>query len=268
MESDASTENIIHLESLIATLRRRQRILEDQRAHYGDGAVPPHIPLELQDIARDLARCRANLRRLRPGVVADRNPYLGLLTFQEHDADRFFGRDALVADLVERAGRAPFLAVLGPSGSGKSSVVRAGLFPMLKGGALPGSGGWRYAVLRPGARPLDTLAAELARLQGDPTRVIDYAQILATSERAFLLLTEALLDRRTGQRLVLVVDQFEELWSLAPSEDRAQLTISCSPQRTHRIHRSCSSWPCAPISSTTPPRTPPSPTPSPSTMSL
>jgi hypothetical protein len=223
VDTDNSAELIIHLTDLTATLRRRQRVLESQRARFGEGAVPAHIVLELDEIARELARHTAELRRLHPGPVAEQNPYLGLLTFQEQDAERFFGRDALVADLVDRARRAAFLAVLGPSGSGKSSVVRAGLVPMLKGGALPGSEHWRYAVLRPGARPLDTLAAELARLQGDPTRVIHYAETLATSDRALLLLADVLLNRGTGQRLALVVDQFEELWSLTPFEERVQL---------------------------------------------
>src|SRR5215212_9011753 len=137
--TDASDEQLVHLTDLIATLRRRQRVLESQRARFGEGAVPPQIVLELEDIARELARHTAELRRLRPGPADDRNPYLGLLTFQEQDAERFFGRDALVAGLAERGGHASFLAVLGASGSGKSSVVRAGLVPMLKAGVLPGS---------------------------------------------------------------------------------------------------------------------------------
>ncbi|MCQ8768128.1 hypothetical protein NQU37_26595, partial [Escherichia coli] len=68
--------------------------------------------------------------------------------------------------LVEKAAAAPFLAVLGPSGSGKSSVVLAGLLPALKQGKLPGREGGRYATIRPGARPLDALAAALATLRG------------------------------------------------------------------------------------------------------
>src|SRR5689334_15579450 len=115
-------EEIAHLEQLAATLRRRLRVLEAQAALYGALAVPPHIVLEQEDTARQLAQALAELRRLRPGLVAEAAPYLGLLTFQEADAERFFGRDALIADLLERARRAPFLAVLGPSGSGKSSV--------------------------------------------------------------------------------------------------------------------------------------------------
>src|SRR5262249_5338722 len=110
---------------------------ETQLAHYGERDVPAHLVLELEDTQRELARHEADLRRLRPGSADARPPYLGLATFQESSADLFFGRDALIADLVERAGRAPFLAGLGASGSGKSSVVCADLIPMLKGGDLP-----------------------------------------------------------------------------------------------------------------------------------
>src|SRR5262245_30190674 len=114
---DSTAEQIAHLEQLITTLRRRRRVLETQRAGYGPLAVPPHIEVELEDIVRDLSCHEVELQRLRPGPLTDHSPYLGLLTFQEANTDLFFGRDALVADLVERVRRAPFLAVLGASGS-------------------------------------------------------------------------------------------------------------------------------------------------------
>jgi hypothetical protein len=199
--ADVSDE-IAHLEQLAATLRRRLRVLETQRALYGERDVPTHIVLELEDTRRELVRIEADLRRLRPGLADARPPYLGLLTFQEANADLFFGRDTLVADLVERAGRAPFLAVLGASGSGKSSVVRAGLIPMLRGGALPGSEHWRYVIFKPGARPLDALAAELAKLQGgDLGAALTLSCQLAESDRTLLLAADMLLDRAAGQRL-------------------------------------------------------------------
>jgi hypothetical protein len=111
-------------------------VRESQRARFGEGAVAAHIVLELDEIARELARHTADLH---PGPLDDQNPYLGLLSFQEQDADRLFGRDTLVEDLVDRAGRAPFLAVLDPSGSGKSSVVRADfLHPTARVGDLSG----------------------------------------------------------------------------------------------------------------------------------
>ena len=219
MEADAAAEQSAALQQRLDILRRRQRLLEAQRAHYGAGAAPPHILLELEDIAHDLARCQADLRRLHTGPTDARPPYLGLSTFQESNADLFFGRDALITDLVERAGHAPFLAVLGASGSGKSSVVRAGLIPMLKSGSLPGSGSWPYFTFKPAARPLDTLAAELAKLQGgDLGAVLALSRQLAETDRALLLAADLLVDRASGQRLVLVVDQFEELWTLQATE--------------------------------------------------
>src|SRR6185295_8431626 len=141
---------IVHLEQLAATLQRRLRILETQAAGYGALAIPVHIVFQLEETRRELAQTSADLRRLRPSAVDERAPYLGLLTFQEADTDHFFGREASVADLLDRVQRAPFLAVLGASGSGKSSVVRAGLIPLLKGGALSGSERWRYMTLKPG----------------------------------------------------------------------------------------------------------------------
>src|SRR5215213_10954102 len=125
---------ITRLEELAATLRRRQHVLNVQHAQYGEIAVPAHIVLELENIASELIRIQADLLRLRPNLVVDQSPYLGLQTFQEEDANRFYGREALVAEMVAKVEQAPFLAVLGPSGSGKSSVVRAGLIPALKRG--------------------------------------------------------------------------------------------------------------------------------------
>jgi energy-coupling factor transporter ATP-binding protein EcfA2 len=123
-----------------------------------------------------------------------------------------------------------FLAVIGPSGSGKSSLVRAGLIPALKAGAAPGSERWRYLTIKPGARPLDALAAGLARLAGDAGdaaprhlgHAIELRRALAESEHGLLLAADLLGLGRDGSRLVLVVDQCEELWALAPSDPCAQ----------------------------------------------
>ena len=84
-------------------------------------------------------------------------PYKGLATFRAEDAEYFFGREQLVAELVSRLVGAPLLAVVGPSGSGKSSVLRAGLLPALAGGVLPGSANWTQALIRPGEQPLREL---------------------------------------------------------------------------------------------------------------
>jgi WD40 repeat protein/DNA-binding SARP family transcriptional activator len=112
-------------------------------------------------------------------------PFLGLATFDAAHADYFFGRERLVAELVARLVGSPLLAVVGASGSGKSSAVRAGLLPALASGVLPGSEGWSRGIMRPGAHPL----AEL--------------------ERALPV---------SAERAVLVVDQFEELFTVCRDE--------------------------------------------------
>jgi len=148
------------------------------------------------------------------------NPYKGLRAFQEADAPDFFGREALVGRLVGRlAGDEPwarFLAVVGPSGCGKSSVVRAGLVPALRAGALPGSECWRFVTLMPGAHPLDELAVALRRAL--PLGEVDVLGELARDERGLLRLVKQALPEDARVELVLVVDQFEEVFSLVAEE--------------------------------------------------
>ena len=126
-------------------------------------------------------------------------PFKGLASFEPVDADYFFGRERLVAELVARLVGARFLGIVGPSGSGKSSVLRAGLLPALAGGVLPGSEGWRRLLLRPGERPLDELRRVLVSGAKDP-------------------LAEALDALPPGARLLLAVDQLEELFTACRSE--------------------------------------------------
>jgi WD40 repeat protein/DNA-binding SARP family transcriptional activator len=117
----------------------------------------------------------------------DTAPYVGLRTFHETDADRFFGRDGDVARLLDRLDRSRFLAVLGPSGSGKSSLVRAGLLPALRAGALPGSDTWDVRVLRPGHHPTATLRAVMELTSGADRRLLVVDQL----EEVFVLASDA-----------------------------------------------------------------------------
>ncbi len=107
-------------------------------------------------------------------------PFLGLATFDAAHADYFFGRERLVADLVARLVGSPLLAVVGPSGSGKSSAVRAGLLPALAGGVLPGSEGWAQAVMRPGAQPLGELERALPKDADEAVLAVDQFEELFT----------------------------------------------------------------------------------------
>jgi DNA-binding SARP family transcriptional activator/ABC-type glycerol-3-phosphate transport system substrate-binding protein len=136
------------------------------------------------------------------------NPYKGLHPFGEHDAEEFFGRERLVAELLERIASSPVVVLVGPSGSGKSSAVLAGLLPALRNGAVEGSDTWPIAVFRPGADPLGelrrALAAVTAEGQPDPPPVRD--------DGLDLLRAAGRLVSDDTARLVLVIDQFEELF--------------------------------------------------------
>src|SRR5690606_9844743 len=100
------------------------------------------------------------------------NPFKGLRAFQEADAGDFYGREPLVSQLVQGFNgedqSSRFLAVVGPSGSGKSSVVKAGLIPELRSGAVPGSSNWFIVEMIPGTHPLEELEAALLRVAVNP----------------------------------------------------------------------------------------------------
>ncbi len=167
-------------------------------------------------------------------------PYLGLVPFGERDARVFYGRGELVAQLVQKlAGRldgAGMLVVAGESGAGKSSLLRAGLMPWLAAGALgPGSERWPRRVIEPAGRPVRELAMALAEVAGaDPVSV--YRSLAAAPDEAPML-AELAVRAATSRgpapgpsgpagaaacappRLVLVVDQFEELFTAAGDEE-------------------------------------------------
>ncbi len=144
-------------------------------------------------------------------------PYMGLAAFQPEDARWFFGREALVAGLVARLAEAPFLAVVGPSGCGKSSALRAGLLPAVWAGALPGASGWKTVMLTPGARPLEELAIGVAFVRGvAPGSLLD--DLRASPGHLRLAVRQALAGEPAGARLLLVVDQLEELFTLGADE--------------------------------------------------
>ena len=147
------------------------------------------------------------------------NPFPGLRPFEESEDDVFFGRDAQIDDLVGRLRRRRFIAVVGTSGSGKSSLVRAGLLPALYGGFMTGAGSrWRVATLRPGSAPIANLAQALdaAGLAGASDTPQDVRVGLARAEldRGSLGLVELLRASSVGrnENVLILVDQFEELF--------------------------------------------------------
>ena len=122
------------------------------------------------------------------GQANDICPYQGLEVFDEEHAEFFFGRERDVQRLVEKLKATRFLAVLGASGSGKSSLVRAGLIPVLRAGALPKSEAWTICVFKPGSRPLTTLTAQLLHLcPGKDSMQTTLDQMEKKSARSILL---------------------------------------------------------------------------------
>jgi WD40 repeat protein/DNA-binding SARP family transcriptional activator/energy-coupling factor transporter ATP-binding protein EcfA2 len=151
-----------------------------------------------------------------------RNPYKGLRAFGEPDADDFFGRDELVARLVGRVGEegvtGRFVAVVGPSGSGKSSLVRAGLMPALRAGAVPGSERWFVVEMPPGADPFAEFVAALRQVAARPLppNLVDQ---LPHDPTALARIAAWVLPDEDAE-LMLLVDQFEEVFTLVADEGR------------------------------------------------
>ncbi|MEQ8677369.1 MAG: protein kinase [Aggregatilineales bacterium] len=149
------------------------------------------------------------------------NPYKGLRAFQEADAGEFFGRATLIERIVQRLSQpeseARFLAVIGPSGSGKSSVVKAGLIPALRQDAIPGSANWFVIDVFPGARPFEELEAELLRIAVNPPGSL-LEQLKA--EHGISRAIKRILPDDDNIELLLVIDQFEELFTQTPEDIR------------------------------------------------
>jgi WD40 repeat protein len=171
---------------------------------------------QLMPVRTLFAACPALDRAWRP-----RNPYKGLSAFEPADRADFFGRAALVQELAARVRSEPLVTLIGPSGSGKSSLIGAGLLPL-----LVDCGGWRVLCLRPGGEPFDALAGALIRpglTAGQ--RVEERRRLLAllrdVPDGVRDVLREWLVDA-PGERLLLVVDQLEELFTNAEAGEPAQ----------------------------------------------
>jgi len=200
-------------------------------------AIIDHCLMKPKDKRMPSARAlREALEALTPGLASqqfalDKPPYAGLSSFQESDAARFFGRTKEVAAALNRLQTRPLLAILGPSGVGKSSFVRAGVVPALKQSGQR----WSALVLRPGRDALAALAATVAAaVQDDSSSGIADAlkelrsiQERLAQEPGFVATVLRQRARRTGQHILLFVDQFEELYTLSHEPETRRLFTQC-----------------------------------------
>jgi DNA-binding SARP family transcriptional activator/energy-coupling factor transporter ATP-binding protein EcfA2 len=152
-----------------------------------------------------------------PEAPGPGNPYKGLRPFEESDAADFFGRERVVERLLGRLGeggiRGRFVVLVGPSGSGKSSVVKAGLLAALRRGALPGSTEWFITTMTPGEHPFEELEAALLRVAVNPPPSL--LEQLTDGESGIRRAVRRVLPDDQAQ-LLLVIDQFEELFTQTP----------------------------------------------------
>jgi Leucine-rich repeat (LRR) protein len=149
-----------------------------------------------------------------------RMPYIGLRPFDEQDEPLFFGREDQVSRTLHQLEDHPFLAVVGPSGSGKSSIVRAGLLPAIRQGFLLGRVDWAIFVFTPGPQPYERLARLIARDPAAPgaassATATSYADVLAALRSGDQGLAAALTAAGAAPDtpILIVVDQFEELFA-------------------------------------------------------
>lgn len=199
-----------------------------RRAHYGPttlseaaaGRKLPTLAVTLAYVEAcggDRAEWEATWREVAAEVAepafdeGGRPPYAGLATLHEDDADLFFGRDRVLEQLVDTVHAHHLTVVLGASGSGKSSLLRAGLVHRMKGA------GWLAVVCTPGSHPLQELAVHLAARLGTLSSSL-HGELERDPESLQLLARQALADQPESTELLLVVDQFEEIFTLCSDE--------------------------------------------------
>ncbi len=180
--------------------------------------------LEARQLRHDVAASVLERGRLAPqardGTALGVCPYKGLARYEEADAPFFYGRERLVAALVARLAADRFVGVIGASGSGKSSLVHAGLLPALSAGALPGSDAWPTCTCTPGEHPLRSLAEAVAPLVNVPGPELARRLDRQLDELGGVL--EAAVRGRDGARVVVVVDQFEEVATLCRDQEERE----------------------------------------------
>jgi len=147
-------------------------------------------------------------------------PYKGLAYFTEADADNFFGRETLSEAIARRLGKTRFLAVIGASGSGKSSLLRAGVVPLLR------KKNWLIKIMTPTAQPVQRLANALAAKNGPLSTADDLQAELVANARTLHLAANRLAAQGNADHLLLVIDQFEELFTLCRDEVERQAFIN------------------------------------------
>jgi hypothetical protein len=167
---------------------------------------------------------------LPPGLLSGKrpkHPYPGLRPFEAHEWMIFFGREKIIEDVIERLARQPLVFIHGSSGSGKSSLVRAGVLPKLEAQHKSHGEEWHTCTMRPSGGPLWNLAEQFAKLEGrsdDSARVDEIARLFNRRD-ATLASVAGKIEDLAGKRLCILVDQFEELFRFEREISREEAEI-------------------------------------------
>ena len=207
MSADKLKDRLTNLETIMPSIGMRDPSLPRELVAIVDRLLAKRKADRYQTATELLQDLQAFLAPKAERIADDVCPYRGLAAFGENDAKFFFGRSAEIRTALGQLDAWPLLAVIGPSGVGKSSFVHAGLVP-----AIRTNGGWQIRIVRPGRAPLQSLASLL-----DDAEVDEIVRQLPESPGVFgeALRREA---ARKRHKIMLVVDQLEELFTLSNDE--------------------------------------------------
>jgi len=189
---------------------------------------PHHAPQQIQRLL-EVLRTPSEQGAIAPEYWITHSPFRSLQVFTPEDAWLFFGRDSETNELLKRLNRRPVLVVLGNSGSGKSSLIGAGLIPALQRGRFHGRHGpvesWKVCVFRPASTPFDELAKSLLRDLASELNIIQRGDFIEYCREKLPLGGNALRNAiditlpRKNSHILLVADQFEEIFTLTSDAD-------------------------------------------------
>jgi eukaryotic-like serine/threonine-protein kinase len=214
---------LLDLDTPLPSIATRDRNLPHELVAIVDRCLRKHKAERYSSASELLADLQAFVMPRAERLSGEVCPYLGLSAFGEEDAKYFFGRDNEIRSALAQLDAWPLLAVIGPSGVGKSSFLHAGLVPALRAQhALHPGGNWQVHVLRPGRVPLHRLASVLEEAPGQGMHLVDQ---LAEAPGLFgVMLRDAAV--RRGANMLVVVDQLEELFTLCDSDDVRKLFLA------------------------------------------
>ncbi len=241
------------LEKQLELTRSRLALLEEQFAGYGKLLVPANIPIQIEETRKEIIELEKRLgialtiptpsvsthHDPQPSVIAtpkwDRSPFPGLVSFKKADAPIFFGRERETEELVKKVAESRFVAVVGASGSGKSSLVGAGLLPRLEANAInsettqskdwllpdfergKGWSGLRFTPGELGDNPFLALAAKLAPMV-EATPFDLTLKLKQNEQECIKQLLQALEGKPESAEIVVFIDQFEELFTIVKQQ--------------------------------------------------